>query len=244
MPSFTGTLTWISHATVLLETGGGTRILVDGFIDSSPTTPEAFKADGVGDLDAIFVTHGHGDHLADVVAHQQRTGATVYAIVELADWFARNGVPEDHTVGFNKGGTVTVGDARITMVDARHSSATPDGAYAGEAAGFVFRLDDGFSFYHAGDTSVFGDMALIGELYQPSLAFLPIGDFYVMGEREAVKAVELLGVREVVGIHWGTFPPLVGRPAKFAELLGSRATVHQLEPGDVVPIGAAALSAH
>ncbi|MBC7461090.1 MAG: metal-dependent hydrolase, partial [Thermoleophilia bacterium] len=183
MKTFTGTLTWISHGTFLLETGGGTRILVDGFVDSSPTTPDALKGDGLGALDYIFVTHGHVDHVADVAAHQHRTGATVYAIVELAGWLGAQGIASDKLVGFNKGGTVEAGDARVTMVDAKHSSSTPDGAYAGDPAGFVFELADGYTIYFSGDTTVFSDMALIGELYEPELAVLPIGDFYTMGPR-------------------------------------------------------------
>ncbi|MCW2971758.1 MAG: beta-lactamase domain protein [Thermoleophilia bacterium] len=235
MTAFTGTLTWVSHGTFLVETGSGMRILVDGFVENSPTTPDSLKGAGLGDLDHIFVTHGHVDHVADVAAHQQRTGATVYAIVELAGWFGNNGIASEKLVGFNKGGSIDLGDVCVTMVDAKHSSSTPDGAYAGDPAGFVFEFADGYTIYFSGDTTVFSDMAIIGELYEPDLAVLSIGDFYTMGPREAAKAVELVGARHVIGGHWGTFPGLTGTPTKLAELLGSTAKVHELAPGESYP---------
>ncbi len=234
MATFDGTLTYVGHSTVLIETGAGTRILVEAFVDSCPTTPDALKGDGLGELDLILITHGHVDHNADLVSQQARTGATVAGMVELMGWFGAQGVPADKLIDFNKGGTIEVAGVRVTMVDAKHSASAPDGSYAGEPAGFVIALENGYRIYHAGDTTVFGDMALIRELHAPDLALLPIGDHYTMGPRLAAKAVELLGVQDVIGIHWGTFPPLVGRPAQLAELVASRGVrVHALEPGGV-----------
>lgn len=231
--AFDGRLTWVGHSTFLLETGAGTRVLLDGFVESCPTAPESLKGDGLGALDLILVSHGHADHVADVVTHQQRTGAKVAGMVELMGWFGRSGVDEQQLIDFNKGGTIEFADLRITMVDAKHSSSTPDGAYAGEPAGFVIELGNGYRIYYAGDTTVFGDMALIGELHAPHLAILPIGGHYTMDPRLAAKAVELVGVREVIGMHWGTFPPLTGTPQQLRELVASRSvTVHQLQPGD------------
>jgi L-ascorbate metabolism protein UlaG (beta-lactamase superfamily) len=233
MATFDGTLTWVGHSTFLLETGGGARVLLEAFVDSCPTTPDALKGDGLGDLDLILLTHGHGDHVGDVVAHQQRTGATVAGMVELMGWVGSAGVPEDKLLDFNKGGTIEVAGIRVTMVDAKHSASTPDGRYAGEPAGFVIELENGYRIYHAGDTTVFGDMALIGELLAPDLALLPIGDHYTMGPRLAAKAVELVGAKDVIGMHWGTFPPLVGRPQQLRELVGPLGvTVHDLQPGE------------
>jgi len=229
--TFDGTLTWIGHGTFLLETGGK-RILIDGFVDSCPTTPEALKGAGLGALDAILVTHGHVDHVADVVSQQARTAATVAGMVELMGWFEAQGIDRAELVDFNKGGTIEIAGVRVTMTDAKHSSSTPDGAYAGEPAGFVIELANGFTIYHSGDTTVFGDMALIGELHEPDLAILCIGDHYTMGPKLAAKAIELLGVRHVLGGHYGTFPPLIGRPEGLRGMVAAHGvTVYELEPG-------------
>jgi L-ascorbate metabolism protein UlaG (beta-lactamase superfamily) len=232
--TFDGKLTWVGHGTFLLETGKGTRVLLDAFVDHCPTTPDELKGGGLGSLDLILLSHAHGDHVADVATHQQRTGAKVAGMVELMGWLeAKQGIPGDALIDFNKGGTIEVAGLRITMVDAKHSSSTPDGSYAGEPAGFVIELENGYRIYFAGDTTVFGDMALIGELYAPDLALLPIGDHYTMGPREAAKALELLGTRDVIGMHWGTFPPLVGRPSALRELVAPHGvTVHELQPGE------------
>jgi L-ascorbate metabolism protein UlaG (beta-lactamase superfamily) len=230
---FDGTLTWLGHSTFLLETGRGARVLLEGFVDGCPTTPDRFKDGGVGELDLILVSHGHADHVGENVAHQARTGATVAGMVELMVWLGAQGIPGDSLLDFNKGGTIEVAGLHITMTDARHSASAPDGSYAGEPAGFVIELEDGYRIYHAGDTCVFGDMALIGELHAPDLALLPIGDHYTMGPRHAAKALELLGTKDVIGMHWGTFPPLVGRPQQLRELVGPvGVTVHELQPGE------------
>lgn len=238
MTDRTPTITWLGHSTFLVESAAGTRILLEGFVDSCPTCPERFHGDGLGHLDLILITHGHADHCADAAAHQQRTGAVMAGMVELMGWLGRNGANADKLIDFNKGGTITVGGIKVTMTDAAHSASAPDGSYAGEPAGFVIELEDGYRIYHAGDTCVFGDMALIGELYQPDLAMLPIGDHYTMDPRGAAKAVELLGVREVLGMHYGTFPPLTGRPAHVRELVGDGVTVHELQPGGTLTAGA------
>lgn len=231
--STTARITWIGHSTFLLQTGAGQRILLDCFVDSCPTAPVELTGANLGELDAILLTHGHADHVADVVAHQQRTGARVAGMVELMHWFTGTaGLAEDAAVEFNKGGTIDIAGVQVTMTHAQHSSSTPDGTYAGEAAGLVVRLADGFTIYHAGDTNVFGDMALIRELYAPDLAILPIGGHYTMGPREAALAIDLLQVDQVIGCHWGTFPPLTGRPAQLAQLVPDTVTVHQLEVGD------------
>ena len=143
-------------------------------------------------------------------------------------------LPADQAIGFNKGGTIDVAGIKVTMTNAFHSSSAPDGTYAGEPAGFVFHLEDGKRVYFAGDTCVFGDMQLIRRLYAPDVAVLPIGDHYTMGPTEAALALELLGNPRCVPGHWGTFPPLVGRPAQLAELTGAQ--VEQISPGDTVLI--------
>ncbi len=224
------TLTWLGHASFRLDTDGGKRIYIDPFPDG-PTFPESEK--NPDRADAIYVTHGHGDHVGGVPAFRERTGAKVLGIVELCAWLSQNGVPEDQLVAFNKGGTVEVEGIRFTMTNAFHSSGTPDLTYAGEATGVVIRFE-GRSVYFAGDTCVFGDMQLIARLYKPDVAVLPIGDWYTMGPDEAAVALELLGNPRCVPCHWGTFPALIGRPHALAEL--TSATVEQIQPGDTVEL--------
>ncbi|MGH3002280.1 MAG: metal-dependent hydrolase [Gaiellaceae bacterium] len=223
-------LTWLGHASFRLDTAGGKRAYVDPWL-SGPTTPEAEKQPERAD--AIAVTHGHGDHAADVVEVQRATGAVVLGMVELAGWFGSQGVPDDKAIGFNKGGTFEVAGIRFTMTNAFHSSSAPDGSYAGEPAGFVVHADDQ-RIYFAGDTTVFGDMQLIARLYRPTVAVLPIGDHFTMGPDEAALALELLGKPRCVPCHWGTFPLLTGTPDALAGL--TSAQVDRIQPGDTVEL--------
>jgi L-ascorbate metabolism protein UlaG (beta-lactamase superfamily) len=224
------TLTWLGHASFRLDTAGGQRIYIDPFL-SGPTCPENEKSPDRAD--AIYVTHGHGDHSADVVNLQNATGATVLGMVELMAWYSQNGIAEDNLLAFNKGGTVEVGGVRYSMTNAFHSSSAPDGSYTGEPTGVVIRVDD-TSVYFAGDTCVFGDMALIARLYEPKVAVLPIGDHFTMGPEQAAVALELLGHPRCVPCHWGTFPLLTGTPDRLAALTES--LVEKLEPGDIVEL--------
>jgi L-ascorbate metabolism protein UlaG (beta-lactamase superfamily) len=223
------TLTWLGHASFRVDTDGGERLYVDPF-RSGPTWP---ADEQVERADAIVVTHGHGDHAADVADLQRSLGCKVLAIVELARWFTTQGVPQDAVVSYNKGGTVEVGGVRVTMTNAFHSSSAEDGTYTGEPSGAVLRFGD-HSVYFAGDTCVFGDMQLIARLYRPTVAVLPIGGHFTMDPEEAAVALELLGKPRCVPCHWGTFPPLVGRPAQLAALTDAR--VEELEPGDTVEL--------
>jgi L-ascorbate metabolism protein UlaG (beta-lactamase superfamily) len=224
------TLTWLGHASFRLDTDGGKRVYVDPWL-SGPTVPDSEKEPERADV--IVVTHGHGDHASDTAALQAKLGCTVVGMVELAGWLAQNGAAEDRVIGFNKGGTVEVDGVRFTMTNAFHSSSAPDGSYAGEPCGVVVRAD-GKSIYFAGDTCVFGDMALIARLYSPDVAVLPIGDHYTMGPDQAALALELLGEPRCVPCHWGTFPLLTGTPERLEELTG--ATVEKIQPGESVEI--------
>jgi L-ascorbate metabolism protein UlaG (beta-lactamase superfamily) len=223
--------TWLGHATFLVATPGGKKVLFDPWMTGNPKSPEAAKQ--LGHVDLILVTHGHGDHTTDVVPIARQTGAQVVAPYELSGYFQRKGL--QNVTGMNPGGTLPALGLAVTMVRADHSSSVEEDGkaiYAGVATGYVVRLENGVTFYFAGDTAIFGDMRLIGELYHPQIAFLPIGDFYTMGPEQAAKAVEMLGVKQVVPMHYGTFPALTGTPAKLRELLGGRAEVVELQPGE------------
>jgi L-ascorbate metabolism protein UlaG (beta-lactamase superfamily) len=223
-------LTWLGHGSWRLDTADGKRAYVDPWL-SGPTTPQGEKNPERGD--AIAVTHGHGDHVGDVPALQQKLGCKVLGMVELMAWLSKNGVDEDNLVAFNKGGTVEVAGFRFTMTNAFHSSSAPDLSYTGEATGFVVEADDA-RVYFSGDTTVFGDMQLIARLYDPTVAVLPIGDHYTMGPKEAALALELLGNPRCVPGHWGTFPLLTGTPDQLAAL--TSAQVERIEPGDTVEL--------
>jgi L-ascorbate metabolism protein UlaG (beta-lactamase superfamily) len=228
------TLTWLGHASFRLTAADGTSIYVDPFLHGNPKTPEAEVEPAR--VDVIALTHGHGDHVGDTIALSKAfPDATVVAQVELKGWLGSKGANVGDLPGINKGGTQTVGEHRFTLVNAFHSSSSDDGAYLGEAAGLVVRLGEGKTVYFAGDTCVFGDMALIGRIYKPDVAVLPIGDWFTMGPEEAAVALELLGNPRCVPAHWGTFPLLTGTPDELARL-APQATVERIAPGDSVEL--------
>ncbi len=237
MKTFGGKVTWLGHAAFLIESPAGVRIAIDPWIGNNPKFPKEFE---FGKLDVVAATHGHFDHFGDDgIALAKKTGATVVSIFELALHCGSNGV--EKVSGMNKGGGQKVAGIQFRMVNAIHSAGTSAaGAQAipADPCGYVMTFEDGFRIYHSGDTNVFADMALIGELYEPDLALLPIGDFYTMGPREAAKACQLLGVPRVIPMHWGTFPVLPGTPVALREELKKRGLgteVIELTPGGSWP---------
>lgn len=216
-------ITWLGHATFLLETPEGKTILVDPWTASNPFCPEAYH-----DVkpDAILVTHGHNDHVGDLIKTCKDSGAPAVCIYEIAMWLGRNGIT--NAIGMNKGGTVSVDAANVsvTMTNAHHSSAffEDDGTvhYLGEPAGFVITFSNDARFYFAGDTCLFGDMALIGELWSPTVGVLPIGDHFTMDPRQAAYAAELTGVSTVIPTHYASFPMLSGTPEQLEAELEKR----------------------
>jgi L-ascorbate metabolism protein UlaG (beta-lactamase superfamily) len=225
-------VTWLGHAAFRVETPGGKRIYVDPWL-SNPKCPEGEQDPERVDL--IALTHGHDDHVGETIDLAKRFGCPVVAQVELRGWLAGQGLEADATSAFNKGGTVEKAGVRITLTDAKHSSACPDGTYAGEAAGLVIEMDNGTKVYFAGDTCVFSDMQLIGRIYEPDVAVLPIGDHYTMGPKEASVALELLGTRRCIPCHYGTFPLLRGSPDEL-QRLAPHVEVLVLEPGETVTV--------
>ena len=227
-----GTLTWLGHSAFRIDTPGGKRIYVDPFLNGNPKCPEAEQQPER--VDGILVTHGHGDHYGDAVALAGKFGCTVVAPVELADWLRGQGAESVRDP--NKGGTVELEGINVTLTHAQHSSSTNDGTYAGEPCGLVVELEDGTTLYFAGDTNVFGDMALIRRLYEPSVAVLPIGDHYTMGPKEAAVALELLGASRCVPCHWGTFGLLTGTPDALRELAPAGVEIVDVEPGGTIDL--------
>jgi L-ascorbate metabolism protein UlaG (beta-lactamase superfamily) len=204
-------ITWLGHAAFRLRTPGGKELLIDPWLTENPSCPSEHK--GVEKADLILVTHGHGDHLGDTIPIAQRTGATVVGMPELCYWLGGKGIQK--AAPMNKGGSQVVEGIRVTMVHADHSCGImEDGQviYAGEPVGFIIELENGFRIYHAGDTNVFGDMKIIGELYRPDLAMIPIGDLYTMAPREAAYALRLLDCKKIIPMHYSTFPALTGTP--------------------------------
>jgi L-ascorbate metabolism protein UlaG (beta-lactamase superfamily) len=234
MTSLKGTqITWLGHATVLVTTAKGTHILIDPYITGNPKFPKGYELPAK--IPYMLLTHGHGDHISDAVPVAKKHGSKVVAIYELADYVGSQGVPD--TMGMNLGGTAQLDDVAASMVDAKHSSGAQDKHgthYVGVAAGFVLTIAGGPVLYHAGDTTVFGDMALIRDVYRPEVAMLPIGGFYTMGPKEAAVAVRLLGAKTVLPLHFGTFPPLTGTPKELAGLVESGVEVVDWKPGDTI----------
>ncbi len=233
-------LTWLGHSAFKLTTAAGKVILIDPWVQGNPACPESAKK--LGRVDLILITHGHFDHIGDAVRIAKEHQPDVVCNFETGVWLDGKGVGKIH--GMNKGGTVSLAGTDVSMVGADHSCGISDKdaagkdviLYGGEAAGYIIRLEDGFKIYHAGDTNVFGDMKLIGDLHGPDLALLPIGGHYTMGPREAAEALRLLGIRSVVPMHYGTFPILAGTPQALREhganIQGLE--VHAIEPGETL----------
>ena len=223
-------ITWLGHSSFNVRTPGGTTVLFDPWYTGNPSFPANAKP---ANADLILVSHGHSDHITDAAAMAKQTGATVVAIWEVTSWLGSKGV--QNLEPMTKGGSVTIKGLRITMTEAIHSSSFDENGivYLGEPAGFIVKLENGQTIYFAGDTGLFGDMKLIGELYRPHIAFLPIGDRFTMGPDTAAMAARWLGVKQVVPMHWGTFPLLTGTPDQLQQhLAGTDIQVLELKPGE------------
>ncbi|MFU8811538.1 MAG: metal-dependent hydrolase [Balneolaceae bacterium] len=205
---------WLGHSAFRIESQSGKIIYIDPFLSQNPTTPDEFKQPQ--EADYILLTHGHEDHVGDTLDIAKRTGCTVVAQVELSHLLKKHGLNEDQRVEFNKGGSVNFDDFSVTLVNANHSSSF-QGDYAGEAGGLVLSFEDDICFYHLGDTNIFSDLEIYGEIYQPHVIAVPIGDYYTMGAQEAAMCCQMLDAELAIPIHYGTFPVLTGDPEEFKE---------------------------
>jgi L-ascorbate metabolism protein UlaG (beta-lactamase superfamily) len=229
-------LTWLGHGSYRIDSPGGKRIYVDPWLEN-PKCPEAEREPER--MDIMVLSHGHGDHIGSAVRVGQRHSPAVVAMFELASWLEAQGVANASALGMNKGGTVEIEGIKFNMTHALHSSGFIENGgsitYLGEAAGYVIEFENGTSVYAAGDTAMFSDMELIGRYLEPEVAILPIGDHFTMGPRQAAAALELLGVRRCVPVHWGTFPALRGTPAALREHAPG-VEVLEVEPGETVTL--------
>jgi L-ascorbate metabolism protein UlaG (beta-lactamase superfamily) len=225
-------VTWLGHASFRIDSPNGKRVYVDPWLDN-PKCPDAEKTPER--VDVIAVTHGHSDHTGSVIDLAKQFSPEIVAMVELKGWFRDQGADVGETPGPNKGGTVDIDGIRFTLTNAFHSSSTNGGTYVGEAAGLVIRFENDTAVYIAGDTCVFGDMGLIGRLYSPDVAVLPIGGHFTMDPREAALALELLGTKRCIPCHYATFPLLAGTPEELRRH-AQGVEVIELQPGETTTI--------
>ena len=244
---------WLGHSTVRITSVEGKVIVIDPFLKKNPKTPVQYRdIKALGKVDLILVTHGHRDHIGDLQEMARANGATVVANWELSLSMISLGLLDsDKVIAMNKGGTVTsIGRGiKIRMVPAEHSSAinletmglkwepgSSNQLFTGAAVGYVVELENGFKIYHSGDTDVFGDMALINKFYAPDLALVSIGGHFTMDPVGAAYAVrELIKPKQVIPIHYGTFPIINRTPAEFKEALGkSEIEVIDVNPGQAL----------
>lgn len=222
-------LTWYGHGTWLIETGDH-RIVLDPFFDDNPA---ATLAAADVEADFILISHGHFDHVADAAAIANRTGATLVAIYEIAEWFGKNHSVEK-TIGMNIGGAIELPFGQVKMTMAQHSSQLPDGSNGGVAGGFILTAENK-SVYFACDTGLFSDMRLYRGV---DMAVLPIGDLFTMGPADSIEAIKLIEPKQVLPAHYGTWPPIEQDAQAWAKAVSdtTQANPVVLKPGEATNV--------
>ncbi len=230
MPREVG-VTWFGHAAFKITSINGRVILIDPWITDNPQCP--IKVEDLDGVDLILVTHDHSDHVGSTKEIVEKKGGTVIANVETAMKLRDQGIPEKNILyegyGLNIGGSVEIDGIRITMVEATHSTAS------GVPCGYVVRLEDGTTIYHAGDTGIFYGMELIGKMYPLDLALIPIGSTFTMDPYQAAWSLKLLNPKKAIPMHYKTFPIIEQTPDKFLELareMAPKVEVIVLRPGE------------
>ena len=226
-------VTWLGHGSFRIDSPGGKRVYLDPWL-GNPKCPDAEKEPAR--IDVIALTHGHNDHVGETVELSKQFSPEIVANVELKGWLGEQGAPVGDVPGPNKGGTVEAAGVRFTLVNAFHSSGAADLTYLGEAAGIVMEVENGTRLYFAGDTCVFGDMELIGRIYSPDVAILPIGGHFTMDPREAGVALQLVGTTRCIPCHYGTFPLLAGTPDELRQHAPSGVEIIELQPGETTTV--------
>jgi L-ascorbate metabolism protein UlaG (beta-lactamase superfamily) len=228
-------LTWFGHSTFRLETGSAS-VLIDPFFTGNPSFTGDLVAATTG-ATHILITHGHTDHTGDALEIARRTGAKIVSSFEICMWLSEKGAPAIDPM--NTGGTTDQGDFLVTLVQAFHSSGQfEDGAWhqLGHPNGIIVEPKNGPTVYHLGDTAIFGDMALINEIYQPKIGLVPIGGRFTMGPRVAALACNrFFDFETIVPVHYGSFPPLEANADRFIEYLDPPKAVRVRVPQVGVP---------
>ncbi len=226
-------ITWHGHSNFQID-AEGVNILIDPLFTNNPVCKIDYK--NISKPDMVLVTHDHGDHVGDAVAICRETGASLVAVVGTAEKLIAEGVPQSQVpvgIGYNLGGGFTIKGVTVTMVPALHTSES------GVPVGYIVRMPSGFTFYHAGDTCIYGDMALWGKLFAPELALLPIGDVFTMNASQAAMACAMLGVKKTIPMHFGTFPVLNKNAKAFKEALAKEAPdceCLEITPGQTITL--------
>jgi len=228
------TLIWHGHANFQINTPN-TSLIIDPWFEGNPSA--CTGSDSCSHMDLVLVTHDHDDHIGQAVDICRKTGASVIAIVEVAQKMVEQGVPQEQIIngiGFNIGGTVEANGIQATMVQAFHSCSS------GYPVGYIITLEDGFTVYHAGDTGIFSSLELYGQLFDIDLALLPTGGVFTMDSRQAALACKMLQCPKVVAMHWGSFPVLEQSTENFKQELkksGVKTELIPMEPGQSIEVG-------